>query len=212
MTLLPSLPRLRRRALAVVAALGALAGLGTLAGPAAAAMTTTVPCRGDLSSPFAPWGDAAAYTLAPGGDFEGDMTGWILGGGTAVVPGSEPWAATGVQGAKALSLSAGAAAVSSSVCVDPTRETFRFFARNVSGAAKARLKVEVMSPRRDGTWSIVQVGTLRSDHADWQPSPVYLNPANLDPALGDPLVRYHFVAVNGAWQVDDLFVDPFARR
>jgi len=74
----------------------------------AAAQASGSPGCGDpsLSQPFAPWLDYSSYELAPGGDFETST--WALSGGAAIVPGSEPYAATGTLGQYSLSLPTGA--------------------------------------------------------------------------------------------------------
>jgi hypothetical protein len=48
----------------------------------------------------------------------------------------------------------------------------------------------------------------------WQVSPIYSNSTNLALLSGqlNPPIKYRFTAAGGAWQIDDVFVDPFARR
>ena len=54
--------------------------------------------------------------LAPGGSFEDSS--WSLGGGAQIVPGGEPFGATGSQSTSSLSMPAGSSAQSPSTCVD----------------------------------------------------------------------------------------------
>src|SRR5262245_22609062 len=80
-------------------------------------------CDDSLSRPFTPWLDFAQYTQAPSGDFD-SIDGWTLNGASAVA-GGEPWGG----GADALSVPAGANAVSPPVCVTLAHPTIRFFAK-----------------------------------------------------------------------------------
>jgi hypothetical protein len=211
------LDRPRLRAVIRAALLTSLAVLGPLAGSAPAATTTTSPtslCSGALSQPFMRWADANMYTLAAGGDFEASGTPWSLSGGAGVVAGSESFAVTGSLGAGSLAVPVGGTAVSPNVCVDPTRETFRFFARNTSGSSKAKLKVEILYPTKSGSWMTILGGIYSSSAVGWQPSPIYLNSTNLALLSGqlNPPIRYRFTAAGGAWQVDDVHVDPMVRH
>jgi hypothetical protein len=198
-----------RAATLAAAALVALPG-SALAGKAAAQPG----CTGSLSQPFKPWGDSAYYTLTPGGDFETALSGWTLTGGAVVTSGSETFAATGALGAKSLSVPVGSTALSAPVCVDPTRETFRFFARSNSTAVASMLKVEILYPRKNGSKGTMLGGLLSTANvAGWQVSPIYSNSTNLAllSGLTNPPIQYRFTAINGGWQVDDIFVDPRMR-
>src|ERR1700729_2346616 len=86
-----------------------------------------------LSQPFAPWWDYSSYELAPGGDFETST--WSLSGGAAIVPGSEPFAATGTLGQSSLSVPAGASAVSPATGVDAAYPTARLFVGGTGSVA-----------------------------------------------------------------------------
>src|SRR5437763_305866 len=99
-------------------ALAAACALAPAAGAGAAVLETGACDTAALSTPFTPWGDGASYKLAPGGDFEGSLDGWMLSGGAKTVAGSEPYAATGTPGARSLSLPAGASAVTPATCVN----------------------------------------------------------------------------------------------
>lgn len=197
---------------ALVTAAAALACLV----PAAAAHADLVSldaCDGaTLSQPFQRWGDSALYKLAPAGDFEGTLSGWSLGSGASRVAGSEPYAATGTAGASSLELKAGASAVAAATCVNAAYPTFRFFARNTSGLLST-LNVSVQY--RDTLLGLVTlpVGVVAGGSA-WQPTTVMLTGSAVGAAVADgatPL-SLRFSAVGGTWQVDDVFVDPYARN
>jgi hypothetical protein len=205
--------RSRVRGITLIAAAALLAMLAPASSVAAAATSTTswTLCPGTLSQPFSPWADLNSYTLAPGGSFEGSMTEWSLGGGASVTSGSQTYAGTGVS---SLSVPVGATAVSPEICIDPTRETFRFFARNSSGVSTAKLKVEILYPTKSGSWKTILGGIMDTAKVKgWQVSPIYSNSSDLAllSGLANPPVRYRFTASGGGWQVDDVYVDPFRR-
>jgi hypothetical protein len=75
---------------------------------------------------FSKVGDAADYSLAPGGDFE-STAGWTLTSGAKIVSGNENVGITG--GSKSLSLPLGATATSPEFCVDESNPYFRFVAK-----------------------------------------------------------------------------------
>jgi hypothetical protein len=204
---------LTRTTLARFALATALAALGVLPGAAQAATTSSSICAGTLSQPFSRWADSNLYTLAPGGDFEGGAA-WTLSGGAAVAAGSESFAVTGALGTRSLSVPVGGTAVSPDVCIDPTRDTFRFFARNASSATTAKLKVEILYPTKSGVWKVIMGGIMDTAKVQgWQVSPIYSNSSNLAllSGLANPPIRYRFTASGGAWQVDDVHVDPYRR-
>ena len=61
-----------------------IAALGVAAVPAGAAAACTPAAT---TQAFAKFGDTADYSLAPGGDFDGDTTGWVLTGGARIQSG-----------------------------------------------------------------------------------------------------------------------------
>jgi hypothetical protein len=177
-----------------------------------AALISTAACDGSaLSTPFARWGDNALYKLAPGGDFESGLAGWSVSGHAAVVSGSEPWGVSGTVGAGALDLPAGASALSAPTCVNAGSPTFRFFARPTGGLLPV---LSASLVYRDGLLGLVSLplGAVLPT-AGWQPTPVQLTLSVLPAALanGDVPLSIRFTAVSGHWQVDDFYVDPYAR-
>src|SRR5688500_9529282 len=88
-----------------------VAGL-LLAAPAAQAACPDQP----LSRPFTPWLDYAQYHPAPDGSFAGGAAGWTLTNGASVSGG-------------ALSIPAGASAVTPPICITPVHPTLRFFTK-----------------------------------------------------------------------------------
>lgn len=153
-----------------------------------------------VTQPFTPWGDSASYELVPGGDFESSS--WTLRGGAQRVAGSEPYAATGSQGSRSLSLPAGASAQSPATCVDASYPTARFF---ISGSGVLALSVV------DGGLAIPAGVAIAP--GGWQPTPVMLTESPLLGLLsgGSAQVSLQLTSVLGDPQVDDVFVDPWNR-
>jgi hypothetical protein len=139
-------------------------------------------CDDSLSRPFTPWLDFAQYTQAPNGDFA-STDGWTLDG--AALAGG------------ALSVPAGASALSAPVCVTPAHPTLRFFA-----AGTGTMTVSVVS---DGLE--LPIGAVVGGGA-WAPTlimPIVLN------LLGDRDVQFRFTGVTGNLRIDDVWVDPYSK-
>jgi hypothetical protein len=152
-----------------------------------------------LSQPFAPWGDYSSYELAPGGDFESSGY-WTLSGGAAIVPGSEPYAATGTLGQYSLSLPAGASAESQSTCVNAAYPTLRMF---VGGTGSVSVSVVY-----DGT--VIPTGVAIAA-GSWVPSAPMLTQSAIPGLLGGGSAQMSLLltGISGSPQVDDVFIDPW---
>lgn len=186
-----SLSRLTR---AAFCAAGALAASAALAVPAhAASLVTTTECPApQVTQPFAEWGDSNWYKRVDGGGFDAATAGWTLTGGATVADGT-------------LSLPAGSSVVSAPVCVGHDEPTMRFF-----GAGQGALQVSVQFQLLAGLWITLPIG--RDTGAAWKPSPVIHMLANYLPAPGDYTnVRFVFAPSTGAWEIDDVYVDPRSR-
>ena len=205
-----------RRRLLVNGLVGALA-LGCVpAASAKAALISTDPCdNAKLTQPFLAWGDSNSYKLVPGGDFEGSMAGWTFTGGAAVVPGSEPFGATGSVGRSSVYLPAGASAQSPYTCVDFAYPTFRFFAKNNGLLSTVIVSVVYKEPLL-GPVSI-PIGPVALSPT-WGPSLPMLTASAVQGvvngllAKGTPEVALRFTAVTGSSNIDDVFVDPHEMR
>ena len=199
-------PRLGR----AVPALAAVAVALTAAAPASAATSSPNGCvTPSFSQIFLPWKDTALYTKSPGGDFEAGMAGWSLGG-ARVVAGNESYYVGSRTDRASLSLSAGASAVSSPMCIDRTYPSFRFFGRSLSAGA-GDLQVEVLW-QESGVRRSSKVVLDRRAGTAWTPvKSLRLPTGALSTGRLEP-VTFRFTATGGAWQIDDLYVDPFMRR
>jgi hypothetical protein len=179
--------------------------LGTLL-PACASQQT--------GTPFAAWGDSSSYFLMPGGGFESGTPGWVAGGAT-VVDDNETYFAGASTDAHSLSMPTGALAVSPTVCVAMGENTIRFFVKN-SGVASSVLHVQayVQNPL---TGLVLSTGADIQGNAGatgWSPSPRILIPNLLGGVLGTQRLTLVFSTrgVPAAWNIDDVFVDPFKSR
>jgi hypothetical protein len=173
------------------------------------------PCDGrSLDQPFLPWLDPAQYALEDGGDFESSGAGWALTGPAAVTPGSETFAVHSSDDASALALPAGSSATTPSTCVGLGHPTLRLFARN-SGSPLSTLRVDVSFETSLGLTLTVPVGVVAAGPS-WQPTLPLPVVANLLPLLPRQrtAVTFRFTPQgrDGAWEIDDVYVDPWARR
>jgi hypothetical protein len=163
---------------------------------------------------FAPWGDQHSYVLAPDGGFEAGGGGWSLSRGATTVAENESFFLNGADDSRSLSLPAGSSAVSPSICMSLDTPTFRLLARN-TGSFSSRLRVEatytLLGLVRTKTVSTVAAGP------DWTPTQQMSTVLTLSTLVGTVLpsaikIRITPLDSDGHWQVDDLYVDPFARH
>lgn len=163
---------------------------------------------------FRPWGDNHYYVLAPDGGFESGGAGWSLSGGAATVAGNESFFLNDTADQRSLSLPSGSSAVSPPICMSLDTPIFRLLARN-TGNPSAGLKVEatykLLGLVRTKTVSTVTAG------ASWAPSQQMSTVLTLSTIVGTLIpsaiqIRIAPVGSGGNWQVDDVYIDPFARR
>jgi hypothetical protein len=198
---------------ATLVALAATALVSALiVGPASAGTSETAAtsCPSTLEHPFKPWLDPAAYTLAPGGDFEAGGTRWQLSGGSKVVSGNEPFKVHGSADVRSLSIPAGSSALSPVFCAGLGEPTLRLFA--TGGSLTSWLKVEVLYPTLFGTASQTIAFVPRMGR--WAPTlqiPMLGNLVGLTALDGlTTKVQLRLTALGGAgWNVDDVYVDPW---
>jgi hypothetical protein len=201
---------IRRLALAV----GVVAAAAALAAPTAKPglllpPPPAEPC-GSSSQIFSPWGDSAYYQLAPGGSFEPGSFPWLLTRGAKIVEGNEPFFVGGAGHNRSLYLPSGSTAYSPPACFGLGHWNLRFFAVN-SGARTSTLRVSVVVMHLLGTLSILDGGTV-SHTGVWQPSPkLGLLVSTLTSPLGGRSISLRFTPTgkNAAWQIDDVYIDPW---
>lgn len=163
---------------------------------------------------FGPWGDGNHYVLGPDGGFENGASGWALNGGAGTIADNESFFLNDPADSRALSLPAGSSAASPSVCMSLDTPIFRLLARN-SGDPSSYLRVEatysLLGLLRTKTLSNVKAGPT---WAPTQQMSTVLTLATLTGTLIPSAIKIKITPVGsgGNWTVDDLYIDPFARR
>jgi hypothetical protein len=190
----------------VLAALAAAAGLAV---PAAHAglVGSLLPSCGQLSQPFAQWGDRDGYCAFPNLGFENGSAGWTLNGDASVVSDNEPWQVSG-PGSSALRLAPGASALSSPLPISLIDPWVRFFAKN--GGANGSLSVQVVFQGPLGnTLGVLNQGSLSTfGYASWSPTHPILSALALPLGTATAEMLVKNTATRGNWLVDDVYLDP----
>src|SRR4051794_1242553 len=188
-------------ALALVPAAGASAGL----------IETSLCDGAALSQPFARWSDSSFYKLAPGGDVEGDLTGWTFTGGAKKVTANSPFSA----GKASLSVPAGGSVTTAATCVNAAYPSLRFFTKSSGGLLGLLPTLKVDLVYRDNVLGLVALPAgVVLPSGTWRPSPTMWTLAAVGGlvANGDTPLAIRFTSVAGTWSVDDVYVDPFSRN
>lgn len=202
----------RWAAIPLVSALAALAALAAgTARPAEGGLIGTGAASGcdtEASHPFEAWGDDANYLLVPGGSFEAGEPEWALTRGAYVGPGNEPFRTENDRGTRSLHMLPGSTATSPTSCFAFGDWHARFFVRGV-GARGARLEVDVVVKSVLGVLTVLDGGAV-APSGEWRPSPrIGLLVCNVTSLLGTKAVAVRFRAVDGAFQIDDVYIDPW---
>jgi hypothetical protein len=197
---------------------GAILALAAIAAPSANAGLLVQSAQGcdtqQYSKPFAQFGDTFNYTPVPGGSFEKGGPAWTVTGGATVVTGNETFKVRSATDAKSMYIPQGGTATSPSMCVGIDHPTARWFAKS-SGTLlglTGSMTVSVLFEDSLGQTLELPIGTgLLS--SSWQPSLPGVISASLLPLLPGQhtAVAFRFRAVTGNWNVDDAYVDPYAR-
>ena len=172
-------------------------------------------CDPTATQPFAAWGDSASYARLLNGGLEGGTTGWTLSGGARVVSGNEPFFVNGnTADSHSLLLPAGSSAYSGTVCFALGDWHLRFLMRN-AGSSSGALHVQVIVPSLlGGLLTILDGGTVSSG-SSWTLSPrLQLLLCNVTSLLGTKAVAFRFtpVGAGAAYQIDDVYLDPWKDR
>jgi hypothetical protein len=189
------------RAAVLTVALGFAAVPLAVAAPAQALEACTTRT---LSQPFTAWGDSNYYFPVTSGTFETGTTAWTLGSGVARVAGNEPWYAAG-GGSYSLQVPVGSSASTPTTCLTADEDSVRFFYKAPAAAASLQVTITATSTN---TNSVAMVSfTLKSPAAGWQVSPRISLP-DVRGTAGTENVTIKLAASGGAWQIDDVLVDP----
>ncbi len=198
-------PRVRKGLgrLATMTAVGVLASTGVAAAASCPSVSTT--------TPFSQFGDNNSYFVAPGGTFEGSS---LPAGstGASLTAGNEPWHVVNSSDNQSLTIQSGGSVTLPSTCIDSTMPDLRFFARQV--APGSDLKVSLVVQTGYG-WSLTVPLTRLADGSmsEWAPTSAIYAPAGMSIAPGMTLNAALKLSVpygGGAWQVDDVLVDPYS--
>ena len=206
----PVSPR-RHLARVVIATLSAMA---TTAAPAVAAGPAAGCPAVPTSSPFAPWGDNAAYQLAPDGDMEDAAARWTLRGGAATQEGNETFMVTSPTDHRSLRMPAGSSATTARMCIGVEHTSFRFFVKRTSGSALSRMVVDVVVVDPWGRERSLPVALVSGSSA-WAPTAQLPTIVNLLAPLSSNSidVSFRFRPMGDAvWSIDDVYVDPYRTR
>lgn len=163
---------------------------------------------------FGSWGDQRNYVLAPDGGFESGAQGWSLADGARTVAGNESYYLNSAGDDTALSLPAGSSAGSPPVCMAIDTPVFRMMARN-TGDRTSQLRVTA-TYKLLGLLRTRTVGTVTAGSA-WAPTQPQSTVLTLSTIVGTLIpsaieIRITPLDSKGNWQIDDLYVDPFARH
>jgi hypothetical protein len=202
----------RTAAAAVIATIASTAFVSTASAGLVTASATSCDDPA-VEQPFARWGDRADYKLVGDGGFEAGAKGWKRDDAT-VVAGNESYRVGGANDAASLKIPAGGSATSPTFCVGLEHPTARFFAKRVGGSLLSTLRVDVQFEDALGKTHYLPIGLVALNGGSWQPSLPMLLVANLLPLLPGqhtPVALRFVPQGGGAWQVDDVYVDPFRR-
>jgi hypothetical protein len=191
------------RFIGVVAAAAAFSVPAASAGLLDPITKLLLPTCGATSYPFAGFGDRAPYYGFSNNGFEGGASGWSLAGGAYAGFGNEPWYVSGF-GARSLSLPEGASATSPGFCINLLDPAIRMFARGTNGGS---LRIQVLFRGLTGNLTGVLNVADEDGTGAWAPSGRVSSLLALP--LGTSYAQIRVTAVDGDWQVDDVFVDPF---
>jgi hypothetical protein len=201
--------------------LASLAGLICLAAAVAAPVARadvappSVPGCGTqhFSQPFLQFADPAWYVAVPRGSFESGTSAWTLLGRVDIAKGNEPWQVNSSKDKRSLVLLPGSSATSAPVCVSLFHPTLRFFARGFAFSAPAALNVNILYRDALGHAQSLPIGAVLPNGL-WAPTtPMILTTDVLSTLSGDHTsVRFQFVPQGtSAWQIDDVYVDPWRK-
>lgn len=194
-----------------IAVAGTVAGFALWAPTAGAGLLFTGPadmCETNAAQPFQPWSDYANYVLLPGGSFERGALEWTLKGGAAVRSGNESFFVRSSTDRHSLYMPAGSSATTPTMCFELGDWHLRFFVKKAaSGSGSVKVTVQVKTLL--GVLSVLDGGTVGAN-GYWSPSPrVGLLLSNVTSLVGTRAVSFKFSASGTAFQVDDVYLDPW---
>jgi len=215
-----------KRAAAALTLGGAL--LGSLCTTAFAATTpttataapTSAACTfSGLSQTFGSFGDSNSYFVAPGGNFEGDMSGWTLSGNVEVTNTNESFSVGASSDAHSLALpDTSASATTPTFCVTANAPTFRMFIQNLgsNNHIDGQLAIYLNFTGADGKPQQVKIAGLTVKNSSWTLTPPISFIQYISTPLKSGYANISFTIKpndnHGNWLLDDIYVDPFCSR
>jgi hypothetical protein len=176
-------------------------------------LTAAADCGfGDASQLFLQWGDEAAYSLAPGGDYS-DVSNWTFKNSGPIESDPNP------LGPNALAFAKGdSEAISPAMCISLANPTIRLMMKDVGGNGKADIKVSVLYEDVNGHTQHLTLAKLRAG-STWSPTvavPIGVNLLSSASSSGWTAVAFDFkvegLQKNELLELGSLYVDPFVSR
>ena len=186
--------------LAAMTAFGVLASSGVAAAATCQTQATT--------TPFSQFGDNHNYFLVQGGSFAGSSlpAGWTANGASATTATN-----AGSPDGNALTIPAGGSVTTAYQCVDATMPDMRFFAKQA--AAGSNLNVDVLVKLSSGTLTVPLGDLADGSMPAWAPTSALsaLNGLTMPAGLTvQAALRFSVPGNSGAWELDDVYVDPYS--
>ena len=175
---------------------------------------STVCVTPKFSQIFLPWKDSALYTLSPGGSFE---TGARRLGAErrrqASSAGNEPFFVGGAGHRSSLSVPAGGARGQRADVHRPHVSVVPVLRPQRGRDARRDLQVEVLWQESGRTRTSMAQLDKKAGAPGRRSSRCRLPSGALSTGRLEPVTfRFTAVGAGGAWQIDDLYVDPYMRR
>ena len=114
---------------------------------------------------------------------------------------------------RSLSIPSGVSAVSPTFCVSSKTPSWRFFAHAADASPGTALRIYVQTTLPNG--NVIQLPVAKytgANYSSWAATPSMVLGKVLPPNF-NVNVRFVFAADSkgGAWSIDDVFVDPYAK-
>lgn len=160
-----------------------------------------------LSQPFTNWSDTNYYFPVTSGTFESGSSGWSPGAGVSRVNENEPWKVAG-SGGYSLKIPAGSSASTPEMCLTATEDSARFFYKSPGGGVGLQVTIKATNSITHSLWTTsftITTGTF----GGWQVSPrIALPDVRGTTGTENVVITLAAPGGGGAWQIDDVFIDP----
>jgi hypothetical protein len=198
---------MRRRLWSRVARI-VISGLGLTALPMAIALpahAVDACTTRTLSQPFKTWGDTNNYFPVTSGTFESGTSGWTVGSGVSRTAENEPWKVAG--GSNSLRIPGGVSASTPVMCLTADEDSTRFFYKSPGAYANLLVTIKATNTITNSV-ALLSFPLTTGTAAGWQVSPRISLPDVRGVQGYENLQITLTPQGSGAWQIDDVFVDP----